>query len=72
MHLSNEKLLARGTKMLMEALGIEDEQKARSLLIQHGSVKKAILTKPYIKITCLIYSILLIFISNLIILKLLI
>ncbi|MGN6495177.1 MAG: N-acetylmuramic acid 6-phosphate etherase [Agriterribacter sp.] len=42
MQLSNEKLFDRGAKMLMEKLGINDYEKAKKLLIKHGSVKKAI------------------------------
>lgn len=42
MQLSNEKLLDRGTRMIMERLGMTDYEKAKDLLIQYGSVKKAI------------------------------
>jgi N-acetylmuramic acid 6-phosphate etherase len=42
MQLSNEKLVDRGTKMVMEQLGITDYEKARALLLHYGSVKKAI------------------------------
>jgi N-acetylmuramic acid 6-phosphate etherase len=41
MQLSNEKLVDRGTKMLMEKTGIQDYEKAKILLIKNGSVKKA-------------------------------
>ncbi|MFI4963719.1 MAG: N-acetylmuramic acid 6-phosphate etherase, partial [Legionellales bacterium] len=41
MHLSNDKLIERGTKMVMEATGL-DRQKSAALLIEHGSVKKAV------------------------------
>lgn len=41
MQLTNSKLVGRGTRMIMEALGIESEL-AESLLRQHGSVRKAI------------------------------
>lgn len=41
MQLTNSKLVARGTRMLMEELGLEEEQ-ARKLLLEFGSVKKAI------------------------------
>jgi N-acetylmuramic acid 6-phosphate etherase len=41
MQLSNQKLVDRGTRMLVEALGIPDEQ-ARALLLIHGSVQQAI------------------------------
>jgi N-acetylmuramic acid 6-phosphate etherase len=42
MQLTNEKLVDRGTKMVMEKLSIADYEKARQLLVKHGSVKKAI------------------------------
>lgn len=42
MQLSNEKLLDRGVKMLMEKLEITSYDEARELLMAHGSVKKAI------------------------------
>jgi N-acetylmuramic acid 6-phosphate etherase len=42
MQLTNEKLVDRGTKMLMEKAGISDYEKAKSWLLQYGSVKKAI------------------------------
>lgn len=41
MQLTNNKLISRGTKMLMDALGV-DEKKADQLLNQYGSVRKAI------------------------------
>lgn len=41
MQLSNNKLIDRGTKMVMDALHI-DESHANKLLLQHGSVRKAI------------------------------
>lgn len=41
MQLSNNKLVDRGTKMVMEALGIDYEQ-ANRLLMEHGSVRGAI------------------------------
>lgn len=41
MQLSNKKLVDRGTRMLVEELGI-DYSKAETLLLTHGSVKKAI------------------------------
>lgn len=40
MQLSNEKLVDRGTRMLIEELGLDYEQ-AKALLLMHGSVKKA-------------------------------
>jgi N-acetylmuramic acid 6-phosphate etherase len=41
MQLSNEKLVDRGVKMVMDELQI-DQQKASQLLQQHGSVRKAV------------------------------
>jgi N-acetylmuramic acid 6-phosphate etherase len=41
MQLTNDKLVDRGTKMLMEKAGITDYEKARKLLLEKGSVKKA-------------------------------
>ncbi len=41
MQLTNKKLIQRGTNMLMEELGLKKEN-AQELLIQYGSVKKAI------------------------------
>lgn len=41
MQLSNAKLVERGTKMIMEELGIPEEE-ARKLLLQEGSVRRAI------------------------------
>ncbi len=41
MQLTNDKLVDRGTKMLMEKTKISDYEKARQLLLQYGSVKKA-------------------------------
>lgn len=41
MQLTNDKLVDRGTKMLMENLRMDDYEKARTLLLQYGSVKKA-------------------------------
>jgi len=40
MQLSNHKLVARGTKMLMELTGLTAEQ-AETLLLEHGSVRAA-------------------------------
>jgi N-acetylmuramic acid 6-phosphate etherase len=42
MMLTNEKLVDRGTKMVMERLGLSDYEKAKSLLLEFGSIKKAI------------------------------
>ena len=41
MQLSNEKLVKRGTKMIMEATGITKDQ-AHALLMKHGSVRAAV------------------------------
>lgn len=41
MQLTNEKLIDRGTKMLIDKLNVE-YRKAKELLLQHGSVKKAV------------------------------
>ncbi|MBO9659464.1 MAG: N-acetylmuramic acid 6-phosphate etherase, partial [Chitinophagaceae bacterium] len=41
MQLTNEKLIDRGVKMLMERLDWSDYEKAKELLVKHGSVKKA-------------------------------
>ena len=42
MQLSNEKLVDRGVKMLMEKIGETDYDKAKALLLEHGSVKNAV------------------------------
>lgn len=42
MQLTNAKLVDRGTKMVMERTGIGDYEKAKSLLLKYGSVKKAV------------------------------
>ncbi|HEX2969177.1 MAG TPA: N-acetylmuramic acid 6-phosphate etherase [Bacteroidales bacterium] len=41
MQLTNKKLIERGTRMIVEELGI-DHEAAKNLLLQQGSVKKAI------------------------------
>jgi N-acetylmuramic acid 6-phosphate etherase len=41
MQLTNDKLVDRGTKMLMERIKLQDYSKAKELLLKHGSVKKA-------------------------------
>ena len=41
MQLTNKKLIVRGTRMIMEELGIASDE-ARKLLLKHGSVKKAL------------------------------
>lgn len=47
MQLSNNKLVDRGTKMLMKNTGIENYETAKELLLKHGSVRKA--TESYKK-----------------------
>ncbi len=42
MQLSNEKLVERGVKMVMDQIKGLDHDKAKELLLQHGSVKKAV------------------------------
>lgn len=42
MQLSNEKLVQRGTEMVTDATGLADSD-AKALLLQHGSVRKAVL-----------------------------
>ncbi|MFN2458246.1 MAG: N-acetylmuramic acid 6-phosphate etherase [Chitinophagaceae bacterium] len=42
MQLTNEKLIDRGTKMIMDKLKLKNYKKAKTLLLQYGSVKKAI------------------------------
>lgn len=42
MQLTNNKIIDRGTKMVMERTGIKDYEKAKELLLNHGSVKKAV------------------------------
>src|SRR5450432_3790616 len=42
MQLSNDKLVDRGTKMLMDILSLQDYDKAKNLLLKYGSVKKAV------------------------------
>ncbi len=42
MQLSNEKLVNRGTRMVMEQLGLKDSAQAKDLLLKNGSVKKAV------------------------------
>lgn len=47
MQLSNNKLVERGTKMVMKNTGISDFEEAKKLLLEHGSVRKA--TEAYRK-----------------------
>jgi len=42
MQLTNEKLVDRGTKMVMERTGMKDYDRAKEILLQFGSVKKAV------------------------------
>lgn len=45
MQLTNEKLIDRGVRMLMEQSGIDNYAEAKQLLLKYGSVKKAIRKK---------------------------
>ena len=42
MQLTNEKLIDRGTKMIMDKLALTDYEAAKELLLRYGSVKKAV------------------------------
>lgn len=42
MQLTNEKIVDRGVKMVMDRLAMKDYEKAKELLLKHGSVKKAV------------------------------
>ena len=42
MQLSNAKLVDRGTRMIMDEAGITDYEYAKSLLLEHGSVRNAV------------------------------
>ena len=42
MQLTNNKLVDRGTRMVMEQMNISDYEEARALLMKYGSVKKAV------------------------------
>ncbi len=42
MQISNDKLLDRGVKMLMEKSGLADYEKAKEILLRHGSVDAAL------------------------------
>ncbi len=46
MQLSNDKLVDRGTKMLMEKTGIKSYEEAKAMLVKNGSVKKAMEAMP--------------------------
>lgn len=41
MQLTNQKLVDRGTRMIMEGTGITDYEKAKALLLQYGQVRAA-------------------------------
>src|SRR5688572_13192644 len=45
MQLTNDKLIDRGTRMLMERIKLTNYKKAKDLLLRYGSVKKATETK---------------------------
>lgn len=42
MELTNRKLVDRGTRMIMEATGLQDYEKARGMLLTHGHVREAV------------------------------
>ena len=42
MQLTNSKLVDRGVRMIMDATGISDYQRARELLLRYGQVRKAV------------------------------
>jgi len=42
MQLTNEKLVDRGTRMVMEKTGMKQYDEAKKLLLKYGSVKKAV------------------------------
>ncbi|MGZ5286278.1 MAG: hypothetical protein ACXWB9_03790, partial [Flavisolibacter sp.] len=42
MQLTNEKLIDRGTKMIMDKLNLQEYEEAKELLLKYGSVKKAV------------------------------
>lgn len=42
MKLTNEKIVARGTRMIMEKTGIKNEATAKALLLKYDSVKRAL------------------------------
>jgi len=42
MQLTNSKLIDRGTRMIMEKTGLGDYEKAKSLLLENGSVRAAV------------------------------
>jgi N-acetylmuramic acid 6-phosphate etherase len=44
MQLTNEKIVDRGVRMVMDKLGMNDYEKAKELLLKYGSVKKAVVS----------------------------
>jgi N-acetylmuramic acid 6-phosphate etherase len=44
MQLTNEKIVDRGVKMVMDKLSMNDYEKAKELLLKYGSVKKAVVS----------------------------
>lgn len=44
MQLTNEKIVDRGVRMVMDKLSINDYDKAKELLLKYGSVKKAVVS----------------------------
>ena len=42
MQLTNDKLVDRGTRMIMEEGGIDDYARAKAQLLAHGSVRAAL------------------------------
>jgi len=49
MQLTNEKIVDRGVRMLMEKLGLKEYDEAKDLLLKKGSVKKSHRKLPFIK-----------------------
>ncbi|HKO80440.1 MAG TPA: N-acetylmuramic acid 6-phosphate etherase [Chitinophagaceae bacterium] len=45
MQLTNEKIVDRGVRMVMDRLSMKDYEKAKELLLKYGSVKKAVASK---------------------------
>ena len=41
MQLSNDKLVDRGTRMIMKNTGLENYEEVKALLLKYGSVRKA-------------------------------
>ncbi|MBQ6534861.1 MAG: hypothetical protein IJI37_06790, partial [Opitutales bacterium] len=42
MQLTNSKLVDRGSRMIMDETGIADYELAKSMLLEHGSVRAAV------------------------------